>query len=144
MTLRRTTWILFILDTSASFETLLARLIPPTELLAFPLPASDRLWSRTDPLGWAVEAFREEWTLGDALSEFFADESDGSIGLGRVVGGGWMIWLVLMSVLTREIVEFGEGKRGVGARTLPELKRALERVRSSFSKHPLICRPADR
>lgn len=135
------------MDTLASIETGCPRLIVPSDLAAFRLPSPDRVWNAATSMVWADEVpkYRSlEYDLGRAMRTIYAVEgfSVDVLQPGRCLTGPFF-WLVIVLVLTRELMDLGEGKRrdreccpwagDVDEDSLKEeIAKALERVRVCF------------
>ncbi|KAL7412347.1 hypothetical protein BDY24DRAFT_392626 [Mrakia frigida] len=112
--IRRTAYIVFLLDTVACLESSTALHIASSELSSFPLPASESIWEAPTAEAWSsiVTATGHSYSLGDIVTKLTTllatGESDCLAG-GRTLLGPFG-WLVTIVVLVREVLDFGEGK----------------------------------
>lgn len=115
ITLGRTAFLLFVLDTVAFLETGTPRQIAPAELAAFPLPASDPLWEARDAEEWqTILSTSRGYTLERMMNilETPANQKESDcLSSGHRKSVGPFAWLVCGLVLVRQVLDLGEGKR---------------------------------
>ena len=157
--IRRTAYVVFLLDTVACLESTTALHVAPTELASFPLPAADPIWEAPNAEEWStvVSHSGHSYSLGDILDKLFhivnGNEPNGDcLEQGRARLGPFG-WLMAILVIVREVVDLGEGKaRDTNVRWMAgvpqemvglHLQNALNRVGPSFSLPPLLLNNLD-
>ncbi|KAF9520624.1 hypothetical protein BS47DRAFT_647802 [Hydnum rufescens UP504] len=117
---RRTSWLIYFLETVAAFENMRPPLVGACDVKHLPIPAAHSAWKATTSRAWAsfmppppAMPFTLDSVM-DKLFDFSVTAADGSPAppcFLDVYELGPFARLVMIVTLTRGIVEFGEGKQ---------------------------------
>ncbi|CDZ96249.1 FOG: Zn-finger [Phaffia rhodozyma] len=110
--IRRTAWVLYILDSICSIETGCPRLVASVDLSEFPLPSPDSIWEAPTASSWAeaCSKFSNSEHVFEKQMRSIYNTSSGSEPVSENHSAGPFSWLIVILTLTRELIDLGEGK----------------------------------
>ncbi|KAG8925838.1 hypothetical protein FRC02_009372 [Tulasnella sp. 418] len=118
--IRRTLWIIYLLDTVAALESGIPPLVSPRDMRHFPLPAAPPVWNARTPQEWypLLKKHFTGVTLDTMVSKSFYLESleppAEFVCLGTRVHIGPFARLAVVLTLLKGLLDFGEGARKGG------------------------------
>jgi hypothetical protein len=111
----RTMWLMYLVDTIASFESVSAALVSPRDVSHLALPCPQLIWAAPTASEWSVAQtmhFARGFTLDDALKQLFDDVESKYDGpnMIEILPLGPFARMAMMISLVRGLLAFGRGE----------------------------------